>query len=73
MATIKIVELVGVSPNSWQDAASEAVKTASNTIRKIQGIDIVNQTAVVKDDKIKEYRINLKLSFKVEEEKRSEK
>lgn len=66
MTTVKIIELVGTSTKNWQDAAKMAVKEASKTIRKIQGIDVVNQTAIIEADSIKEYRVNLKLSFKVE-------
>ncbi|MCW4011681.1 MAG: dodecin family protein [Candidatus Bathyarchaeota archaeon] len=69
MTTVKIVELVGASPVSWNEAAKEAVKEASKTIRNIQGIDVVNQTAIIDADTIKEYRVNLKLSFKVEDER----
>lgn len=68
MTTIKIVELMGVSSKGWNDAAKEAVKEASKTIRNIQGIDVINQTASVEGGEIVSYRINLKLSFKVEEE-----
>ncbi|MBD3172863.1 dodecin domain-containing protein [Candidatus Bathyarchaeota archaeon] len=68
MTTIKIVELMGVSSKSWKDAAKEAVKEASKTIRNIQGIDVINQTASVEGGEIVSYRVNLKLSFKVEEE-----
>jgi hypothetical protein len=67
MTTVKIVELLGTSQKSWQDAAKAAVNEAGKTIRNIHGIDVVNQTAKVKDGKIVEYRVNLKLSFKVEE------
>jgi len=71
MTTVKIVELIGASPKSWQDAAKEAVKEASKTIRKIHGVDVINQTAKVEDGEIVEYRVNLKLSFKVEEERKT--
>jgi hypothetical protein len=67
MTTVKIVELLGTSQKSWQDAAKAAVNEAGKTIRNIHGIDVVNQTAKVKDGEIVEYRVNLKLSFKVEE------
>lgn len=72
MTTIKIVELIGTSPMSWEDAAKEAVKEASKTIRNIHGIDVLNQTAKITDGDISEYRVNLKLSFRVEEANRGE-
>jgi flavin-binding protein dodecin len=71
MTTVKIIELIGTSPNGWQDAVQVAVKEASETIRKIHGIDVLNQTAKVENDEIVEYRVNLKLSFKVEEDRKS--
>jgi flavin-binding protein dodecin len=70
MTTIKIVELMGTSPISWQDAVQSAVEESSKTIRNIQGVDVVNQTAKIVDDKVVEYRVNLKLSFKVEESRK---
>lgn len=65
----KIVELVGCSDKSWEDAVQEAVTRASKTIRNIRGVDIIGQKAVVKDGRIVEYRVNLKLAFGIEEVK----
>ena len=66
MSVIKVVELVGTSPTSWEDAAGNAVKEASDTVRDIRGLDVMNQTAIVKDGVITEYRANVKISFVVE-------
>ena len=66
MTVAKIIELVGCSSKSWEDAANEAVKKASKTIRNISGVDIVGQTAVVKNNGIVEYRTNIKIAFRVE-------
>jgi len=66
MAVIKVVELVGVSPTSWEDAAKNAVDEASETVRDIGGLDLINQTAVIKDGVITEYRANVRISFVVE-------
>lgn len=67
MAVIKVVELVGVSPTSWEDAATNAVSEAAKTVRNISGLDVMNQTATVDDGNITEYRANIKVSFVVEE------
>jgi flavin-binding protein dodecin len=67
LTTVQIIELVGSSPDSWQDAVKTAVKDTSKTIRNLQGVDVLGHTAVVKDGEIVEYRANLRLSFKVEE------
>ena len=66
MTTIKIIELVGSSPISWENAVQETVTEASKTINNILGVDVINQTAVVKDGKVVQYRVNVKLAFKVD-------
>jgi len=66
MAIIKLIELVGNSPVSWEDAARNAVAEAAETVRDITGLHVVNQTATVKDGEIVEYRSNIKIAFKVE-------
>jgi flavin-binding protein dodecin len=67
MAVVKVIELVGTSPMSWEDAARDAVAEAARTVRNISGLDVVSQTAVVKDGTITEYRANVKIAFVVEE------
>jgi flavin-binding protein dodecin len=66
MSVVKIVELVGTSKESWQDAAEEAIREASQSLRHITGVDIVNQTAQVENGKITEYRTTLNVAFVVE-------
>lgn len=63
---VKIVELIGTSPKSFEDAISDGVKRAGKTIRGISGVDVIGQTAVVNDNKIMEFRVNMKIAFKVE-------
>jgi len=62
----KIIELVGTSSRGFEDAISEAVRRSSKTVKNIRGVDVVGQKAIVKDGKVVEYRVNLKLSFGVE-------
>ena len=66
MSVVKVVELVGTSEKSWQDAAEEAIREASHSLRHITGIDVVNQTAQVEDGKITEYRTTVNVAFVVE-------
>ncbi|MBU6175499.1 MAG: dodecin domain-containing protein [Planctomycetes bacterium] len=66
MSTIKIIELVGNSKKSWQDAAERAIHDASESLRHIQGVDVIKQTAVVEEGRIKEYRTTLHVAFLVE-------
>ncbi len=67
MAVIKVIELVGSSSESWDDAARNALKEASETIRSIRGLDVINHTATVKDGAITDYRTNIRISFVVED------
>jgi len=67
MSIIKIIELVGCSSTSFQDAVESAVKEASKTLRHLRGVDIVGYTGKIKDGKIVEYRADVKISFVVEE------
>ena len=61
-ATIQVVEMVGVSKESWSDAARQAVKRASDTYDHIDGLDVLHSTAVIRDGKIVEYHVNVKLA-----------
>jgi flavin-binding protein dodecin len=64
----KVVELIGSSPDSWEAAVGNAIKGASHTIRNITGVDVQRFTAKVKDDRILEYRADVKVAFIVEQE-----
>jgi flavin-binding protein dodecin len=66
-AVVRVIELIGVSSESWSDAAREAVERASETVRHITGVDVLKSSAIVKDGKIVEYHVNLKVAFIVEE------
>lgn len=66
----KIVEIVGTSDKSWEDAALVAIKEARKTIRGIRGIKIKDMTARVDPDtgRLVEYRTSVNLSFGVMDE-----
>lgn len=66
MAVIKVIELIGCSEKSFEDAVREALDRASKTIRNITGIDVISFKAEVSEGKIKEYRAVVKIAFKVE-------
>src|SRR5947209_1594980 len=65
-AVVRVIELVGVSSQSWSDAAQQAVTRASQTLRHITGLDVVNSSAAVRDGKIVEYHVNVKVAFLIE-------
>lgn len=67
MSVIKVIELVGTSSESWEDAAKNAVAEAAKTIRHITGVRVVGQTATVEDNAITEFRANVKVAFVVRE------
>jgi flavin-binding protein dodecin len=66
MAVVKILELVGSSDNSWDDAVKNALTDASKTVEHIVGIDILGFKAEVKDNKITNYKAHVKVAFTVE-------
>lgn len=63
---VRVIELVGVSDKSWSDAAQQAVARASETVRHITGVDVLHSNAVVRDGRIAEYHVNVKIAFVVE-------
>ena len=60
----KIIDLVGSSPNSWEEAAKNAVETASKSLRDLRIAEIVKLDMKVENGKITDYRARVKLSFK---------
>lgn len=69
MSVIKVVEILANSTKGWEDAAQNAVKHASKTIKNIKSIYLKEQTAVVSGENITEYRVNVKISFEVSDSK----
>ncbi|MBS3795322.1 MAG: dodecin domain-containing protein [Candidatus Thorarchaeota archaeon] len=67
MTVAKVIELVGSSEESFEDAVQNAVDTASDTIRNIHGLDVLDWTADVEDGEIVKYRANVKIAFRYEE------
>jgi flavin-binding protein dodecin len=65
-AVVRVIEMVGVSSEGWSDAARQVVTRASQTLRHITGLDVVKSSAVIRDGKIVEYHVNVKLAFVVE-------
>lgn len=64
---VKVIELVGNSPNSFSDAVRNAVKTASRTIRNISGVDVISSSAEVgADGELTNYKVNVKIAFVIE-------
>jgi hypothetical protein len=66
MGVIKTIDLVGVSSESWRDAAQQALAEAAKTIRGIDGMDILETSAVVADNQISEYHTHVRIRFRIE-------
>lgn len=69
MAVVKVIELVGGSTKSWEDAAKNALAEAAKTVRNIKGIYVKRCNAKVEGTKIVEYRAVVKIAFVVEEKR----
>jgi dodecin len=66
VAVIKTIDLVGVSSESWRDAAQQALDEASKTIRGIQSMDILDTSCAVSDGTIREYLTHVRIRFRIE-------
>jgi dodecin len=62
----KIVDLVGSSKSSWEDAAKNAVETASKTLRDLRIAEATTLDMKIENGKVAAYRTRVKLSFKYE-------
>ena len=62
----KVVEVIGTSRKSWDEAAKNAVETASGTLRDLRVAEIVKLDMKVEDGKVQAYRARVALSFKYE-------
>ena len=65
MAVLKVIELLASSEKSWEDALKNAVKTAGKTVKGIRSVWVQDQSAVVKENDVIEFRITAKISFEI--------
>jgi len=65
MSVVKVIEVIAESKKSWDDAATNAIKEASKSVKNIKSIYVENMEAKVDNNKIIKYRINAKISFVV--------
>jgi flavin-binding protein dodecin len=63
-STYKLIELIGTSPNSWEEAAKSAVETAAKSLKDLRIAEIVQFDMKVEDGKVLAYRAKVKVSFK---------
>jgi hypothetical protein len=63
MTVARVTEITASSTKSFEDAVRTGIKRAGKTLDNIQGAWIQEQTVVVSGDKVTEYRVNMKVSF----------
>ena len=65
MSVLKVIEILSNSNESWEDATQKAVSHASKSVNNIRSVYVNEQSATVKDGKIDDYRVNVKITFEV--------
>ncbi|MDO6490306.1 MAG: dodecin family protein [Cellulophaga sp.] len=65
MAILKVIEVLSNSDKSWEDATKKAVVQASKSVKNIKSVYVQDQSAIVKDGEVTEFRVNLKITFEV--------
>jgi len=64
MASVaKVIEVIASSKKSWEDAAAEGVKRASDSLHDITGAWVKDQSVKVKNGKVTEFRVTMKITF----------
>jgi len=63
----RVIDVVGVSTKSWEDAAKHAVETASKSLRDLRIAEVTKMDLTLEDGKVKAFRTRVALSFKYEE------
>jgi flavin-binding protein dodecin len=66
MAVHKVIEILAQSEKGWEDAAQKAVDEASKSVKNIESVYIKEMTVDVENNKVTKYRINAKVTFRVE-------
>ena len=68
MSVYRVIDVIGTSSSSWEEAAAEAIRTAKGSLRDIRVAEVTQQDVVVGDSGDLVYRTKLQLSFKYESE-----
>lgn len=63
LSVAKVVEITASSTKSFEDAIQSGVARASKTLEEIRGIRVMDQKAVVREGKITEFRVDMKVTF----------
>jgi len=65
MCVVKIIEVIGTSSKGFDEALKQGLRRCSKTVDNITGLDIISQKAVVKNNRVVEYKVNMKVAFVV--------
>jgi flavin-binding protein dodecin len=68
MSVLKVVEILGNSTESFENAVQNVIDEVSKTVRDIKSVYVQDMQVAVKDNQISEYRVNTKVTFAVREE-----
>ena len=69
MSVYRVIDIIGTSSNSWEEAAAEAVRTVRQTIRDVRNAEVVRQDIHLDEDGGIIYRSKLQVSFKYESDR----
>jgi dodecin len=64
----RVTEVIGVSSDSWEQAAKNAVETAGQSVRELRIAEVVRQDVTIEDGKVSGFRVRLGISFKYSKE-----
>lgn len=64
----KVIEIIGTSPTSWEDAAKKAVEKAAESLSDLRVGEVVSQDLKIEDGKVTAYRTKVQISFKFRDE-----
>ena len=64
--TYKMIDIVGTSAVSFADATKTAVEEAARSVRHMDWFEVVEQRGCIKDGKVSEFQVTLKIGFKIE-------
>jgi flavin-binding protein dodecin len=67
MSVLKVIEVLGNSTESFEDAVQNVIREASKTVKNIKSVYVQDMQVSVKDNKITEYRVNTKVTFGIME------
>ena len=65
MAVLKVIEILASSKESWEDATRNAVKEASKSVKQIRSVYVQENSCVVENGEVSQFRVNVKITFEV--------